>query len=104
MMHGIIPIGVHTAFTEDEVAHVVKQANITCIVCSVDLTPKFLSIASKCPSLKSIVEMNEETGTYSQSNELKIVKFEEVLSYGADHLCDFVPLNPEEIVTIIYTS
>jgi long-subunit acyl-CoA synthetase (AMP-forming) len=104
-MYGIIPIGVHTAFTDDEVAHVINQANITLIVCSKIFTGKFVDIATRCPSLKYIVEMTGIGSTpTTRPSQLQIFQFQDVLSFGADHPCELVPRNPEELVTIVYTS
>ena len=56
---GYVVIGIHTAFAEDDVAHIVNQAKVGTIICSSEFSEKFLNVAKLCPSLKNIVQMSE---------------------------------------------
>jgi long-subunit acyl-CoA synthetase (AMP-forming) len=58
-MNQHVSVGIHVAWPTSEVEYVIKNANISCVVCSEEMFPKFAELCKNCPSLKSIIVMDD---------------------------------------------
>ncbi len=73
------------------------------MICTSDLTPKFLSAMQKCPSLTHIVEMHTPSSV-DHANQVTVFSIEEVEHCGFEHRCDNEPAGADDIVTLVYHS
>jgi long-subunit acyl-CoA synthetase (AMP-forming) len=52
-------VGIHVAWPDSEVEYIIKNAQISCIVCSKEFLGKFIEISKNCPTVSSIVVMDD---------------------------------------------
>jgi long-chain acyl-CoA synthetase len=98
-----VSIGINTHLKGDALIKLVNNAELVCVVCSKDQTPKFMEIASQCPSLKYIVQM-DPLKLQPLDTPLKMVQFSSVEKYGEENASAIDTGNPEDLFTIKYTS
>jgi long-subunit acyl-CoA synthetase (AMP-forming) len=76
------------------------------VVCSSDLSPKFIKAVENCPSLEFIIQMDGPKPLQPQSSKIQIFTFEEVEQKGNTSWSSPKPVKAEkdDLVTLVYTS
>ncbi|KAJ8931958.1 hypothetical protein NQ314_015077 [Rhamnusium bicolor] len=111
--HGIfkqnIPlVTIYATLGDEAIAHGINETEVTTVITSLELLPKFKKILSLTPRVKTIIYMEDQLKTLENTNGYKegvnIIKFTEVLKKGAESKVDSCPPGPEDTAIIMYTS
>lgn len=121
-MNGMTIVPIHHYLDENSIEDIIKNAKLEVVVCSQDLVSKYLNVKERCPSLKHIIQLPDQTdGSFERhldgidlkmkSKEQKekisfVVSFNNILKEGSNSSFhnEIVRLEKEDIYTIIYTS
>lgn len=89
--HGIfkqnIPlVTIYATLGEDAIAHGINETEVTTVITSFELMPKFKTILAKTPLVKTLIYMEDQLKTLDSTDGFKegveIIKFSEVLKKG----------------------
>ena len=65
----------------DALEYILNHAEITVLVCSQDKTDRVLSVAEKCPLLKTIIELpSDKKSDLKIAKQLRMISYDEVTS------------------------
>ncbi|KAK9728288.1 AMP-binding enzyme [Popillia japonica] len=110
--HGLfkqnIPVVTLYATLGDEaIAHGINETEVTTVITSYDLMPKFKSILKLTPKVKTLIYMEDqlkELDTNDFDDCVKILKFKDVLAKGEESEFTNTYPSPSDTAIIMYTS
>ncbi|KRT78590.1 AMP-binding protein [Oryctes borbonicus] len=110
--HGLfkqnIPVVTLYATLGDEaIAHGINETEVTTVITSYDLMPKFKSILKHTPLVKTLIYMEDqlkELNSNEYDRDVKILKFTDVLARGAACKIPNSLPSPSDTAIIMYTS
>lgn len=92
----------------------IQECELPLMVTNASLVPTLLRSIVRCPTLKTIIyidEPNEDTRTkiqelmaQRQEGEIRLIKYDELLTIGAEHMIEPTPPSAQDIAVIMYTS
>lgn len=92
----------------------IQECELPLMVTNASLVPTLLRSSVRCPTLKTIIyidEPNDQTRTkiqelmaQRQDGEIRLVKYQELLALGSEHMVEPTPPASEDIAVIMYTS
>ncbi|PSN39553.1 Long-chain-fatty-acid--CoA ligase 3 [Blattella germanica] len=100
-------VTIYATLGDDAIAHGINETEVSLVITSHDLLPKFKNILSKTPKVKQLVYMEDQlvkTDTSGFKAGIEIIPFSEVVKKGASSDIDEVPPGPDDIAIIMYTS
>ncbi|XP_020815591.1 long-chain-fatty-acid--CoA ligase 4 isoform X2 [Drosophila serrata] len=100
-------VTVYATLGDDGVAHCITETEVTTVITSHDLLPKFKTLLDKCPLVKNIIYIEDQlhkTETTGFKAGVKIVPFNQVIKNGQDSKHENVPPKGDDIAIIMYTS
>jgi long-subunit acyl-CoA synthetase (AMP-forming)/nucleoside-diphosphate-sugar epimerase/acyl carrier protein len=108
----LVSVPIHYTLTETDCSHIIQNANVSIVICTSNLTQKFVAAAETCPTLKFIIEMDRTDDTIEEvevndSQSIKVYSFKYIENAGKNRkdLQGLVELdNGKDLVTLIYTS
>ncbi|XP_008193859.1 long-chain-fatty-acid--CoA ligase 4 isoform X2 [Tribolium castaneum] len=110
--HGIfkqsIPlVTIYATLGDEAIAHGLNETEVTTVITSFDLMPKFKKILAMVPKVKTLIYMEDQLKKLDESGYkqgIEIIKFSEVLKRGANSQVVDVPPRSEDPAIIMYTS
>ena len=103
IFQGIVSVPIYTLFSKDEICYILNNTNVSVVVCDREMLSKFVDLHSQCLSLKHIICM-DEVSRKSSMNNLLIHSMNDIEQNGIQKKYDYVDLQPDDYLTIIYTS
>ncbi|KAI8123759.1 Long-chain-fatty-acid--CoA ligase 4 [Lucilia cuprina] len=100
-------VTVYATLGDEGVAHCISETEVTTVITSHDLLPKFKVLLDKCPQVDTIIYMEDQlhkTDTTGFKEGVKILPFSEVVRSGQDSKFENVPPKGDDIAIIMYTS
>jgi long-chain acyl-CoA synthetase len=118
MSQGLYTVSLYDTLGADTTEFIINNAQIHCVVASINHLPTLIGLKSKCPELQMIVcvddmpEQNELAGTskaellkrFADNAEIALYYMSEVEAEGKQHPRPYSPPGPEDLITINYTS
>ncbi|XP_053620499.1 long-chain-fatty-acid--CoA ligase 4 isoform X2 [Plodia interpunctella] len=110
--HGLfkqsIPVvTIYATLGDDAIAHGINETEVSTVITTHDLLPKFKKILSKTPKVDTIIFMEDQlkkTDREGYKPGIRIVAYKEVLELGKHSKIECVPPRPEDTAIIMYTS
>ncbi|UJR20556.1 hypothetical protein I4U23_023683 [Adineta vaga] len=105
IFQSIISVPIYTLFTDREIAYVINNTKISVIVCDKDMLTRFIAVQPQCSSLRHIVCMDPvlEQKT-NRENKIFIHSMDQIERNGMTNKYTYVLAEPEDCLTILYTS
>ncbi|CAH2988990.1 unnamed protein product [Chilo suppressalis] len=100
-------VTIYATLGDDAIAHGINETEVSTVITSHELLPKFKKILAKTPKVDTIVFMEDQlhpTKTDGYKEGIRIVGYKEVLRMGSKSKIDHVPPSPEDTAIIMYTS
>ncbi|KAL9914432.1 acyl-CoA synthetase long-chain isoform 3-T6 [Glossina fuscipes fuscipes] len=100
-------VTVYATLGDEGVAHCIGETEVTTVITSHDLLPKFKVLLNKCPLVNTIIFMEDQlhkTETTGFKEGVKILPFSQVMRMGQESKFESVPPKAEDIAIIMYTS
>lgn len=100
-------VTIYATLGDDGVAHGINETEVTTIITSHELMPKFKQILKLTPNVHTIIFMEdqlEKTETIGYKDGVKIIPFNQVIQLGAANTYENVPPKAEDTAIIMYTS
>lgn len=100
-------VTVYATLGDDGVAHCISETEVTTVITSHDLLPKFKILLERCPNVDTIIYLEDQlhrTETSGFKQGVKIIPFSQVVRLGAESKFESVPPKSEDIAIIMYTS
>ena len=122
MLQGIISVPIYRLFSEREIIHVINNTQVSVVVCDGGILARFVQVMDQCPTLRHIVCMDPIENTIcskcdfwrcrrafrflvpSGKNEVSIHCMGNIENRGLVKQYDYVTVESEDCLTIIYTS
>ena len=113
MFQGIVSVPIDRLFTEREIAHVINNTQVSVIVCDRGMFQRFVKMVDQYPSLRHIVCMDPIEKTISskcpsvpsvEKNNVSIHSMGDIEQRGSLHQSEYVTVEPDDYLTVIYTS
>eukprot|EP00854_Cymbomonas_tetramitiformis_P012982 gene12982-15344_t len=108
MSQGIVVATSYATLGMDSVAGAVQETLAPVIVCNYKSVAKVVTLASKCPSLTTIIytdfHVEPDTPPPAVNSALKVISFDEVVALGAKYPVPPSPPSPDCLALLMYTS
>lgn len=92
---------------DDAIAHGINETEVTTVITSYDLMPKFKNILAMTPRVNTLIYMEDQLKTLQLDGykpEVRIIKFSEVLKLGSESKIGNCPPTANDVAIIMYTS
>ncbi|CAD7011863.1 unnamed protein product [Ceratitis capitata] len=100
-------VTVYATLGDDGVAHCISETEVTTVITSHELLPKFKQLLDKCPKVDTVIYMEDQlhkTDTNGFKNGVRVIAFSQVVRMGQESKFESVPPKPEDTAIIMYTS
>lgn len=100
-------VTVYATLGDEGVAHCINETEVTAVITTHDLLPKFKSLLEKTPNIKTIIYMDDQlrkTDTTGYKEDVTLIPFSQVIRSGTDSKFEGVPPSGSDIAIIMYTS
>nr|CAH7743907.1 unnamed protein product [Callosobruchus chinensis] len=101
-------VTIYATLGDEAIAHGINETEVTTVITSFDLLPKFKRILQLTPRVKTLIYMEdqlkklEDTDGYKEG--IEILKFADVLQKGAESKLVALPPKADDVAIIMYTS
>jgi len=107
--HSMPTVAIYDTFGLEATQYIINHAELQIIVSAgwKDTTSKLLQVATQCPTLKYLVQMDEVTEEHRTAFKdlpVKLMHFSEVEALGREHPAQPHPPLPTDLAVIMYTS
>lgn len=78
-------VTIYATLGDEAIEHGLNETEVTTVITSFDLMPKFKKILSNCPKVKTLIYMEDQLKTLDENeykNGVEIIKFADVLKKG----------------------
>jgi len=103
----VVVATLYTNLGDEAIMHGLNETEVSLVVTSHDLLPKFRHMLPECPNIKTIVVMEDQlfsTDTTGFKEGVKIIPFKSVVGLGEASKQEETPPNSETPAIIMYTS
>ncbi|KAL0849640.1 hypothetical protein ABMA28_013897 [Loxostege sticticalis] len=100
-------VTIYATLGDEAIAHGINETEVSTVITTHDLLPKFRKILAKTPKVDTIIFMEDQlqkTNRDGFKEGIRIVAYKEVLEKGANSKIDTVPPSPNDTAIIMYTS
>ncbi|XP_018787785.1 PREDICTED: long-chain-fatty-acid--CoA ligase 4 isoform X2 [Bactrocera latifrons] len=100
-------VTVYATLGDDGVAHCISETEVTTVITSHELLPKFKQLLDKCPNVNTVIYMEDQlhkTDTTGFKDGVRVLAFSQVVRMGQESKFESVPPKPEDTAIIMYTS
>ncbi|XP_041988112.1 long-chain-fatty-acid--CoA ligase 4 isoform X2 [Aricia agestis] len=100
-------VTIYSTLGDDAIAHGINETEVSTVITSHDLLPKFKRILDKTPNVKTIIYMEDQLKTTPKDgfkDGIKIIGYKEVVEMGRTSNIEPVPPSPTDTAIIMYTS
>lgn len=106
--YGAVPVPLYDTLGADSVEYVVNQTELTSVVCTSQEVPTVIAVASRCPSLKNIIQIDDGLNPAHVSEARAVgatlVTFTQLEQEGSRAVSPHTPPSSQDIATFCYTS
>jgi len=103
----IIVSTVYTNLGDDAICHGFNETEVSVVITSSTLLPKFKTILASCPHIKHVIVIKDQIDTCDtnlDTCDVSLHTFYDVVSLGESHVCDTVSPAGDDLAIIMYTS
>jgi len=103
----IIVSTVYTNLGDDAICHGFNETEVSVVITSSTLLPKFKTILSSCPHIKHVIVIKDQIDTCQTSLDtcqVDLHTFYDVVRLGESHVCDTYSPAGDDLAIIMYTS
>ncbi|XP_067626598.1 fatty acid CoA ligase Acsl3 isoform X1 [Eurosta solidaginis] len=100
-------VTVYATLGDDGVAHCISETEVTTVITSHELLPKFKQLLDKCPKVTTVIFMEDQlhkTDTTGFKDGVRILSFTQVVRMGQESKFECVPPKGDDTAIIMYTS
>ncbi|XP_050670351.1 long-chain-fatty-acid--CoA ligase 4 isoform X2 [Leptidea sinapis] len=100
-------VTIYATLGDDAIAHGINETEVSTVITSHDLLPKFKKILAKTPHVDTIIFMEDQLKSTDREGfkaGIRIVSYKEVLEKGQQSRIEMVPPKPSDTAIIMYTS
>ena len=86
MYYALVVVTLYATLGDDAIAHGINETEVTTVITSYDLMPKFQKILEQTPRVNALIYMEDqlkELDTSGYKEGVNIIKFSDVLANGA---------------------
>ena len=106
-VQGLVSVPLYDTLGPDTIEYIINFTETSVVVCTADKVKKILDIASKLPTVKTIVVMDGDDGSFKASADaanIKIHAFKEIEDLGKANPVPKADINTETVATLCFTS
>jgi len=103
----IIVSTLYTNLGDEAICHGINETEVSLVITSSALLPKFKNILENCPKVKHVIFIEDplfKTNTEGFKEGVEIISFQSVVSLGKDNPAPPNPPETDDIAIIMYTS
>ncbi|XP_014369067.2 long-chain-fatty-acid--CoA ligase 4 isoform X2 [Papilio machaon] len=100
-------VTIYATLGDEAIAHGINETEVSTVITTHDLLPKFKKILAKTPKVETIIFMEDQLKTTDREGfkeGIKIYGYKEVVAMGAQSKIESVPPSPTDTAIIMYTS
>ncbi|KAK7790099.1 hypothetical protein R5R35_012622 [Gryllus longicercus] len=100
-------VTIYATLGEEAIAHGINETEVSVVITSHDLLPKFKKILAMTPKVQMLIYMEDQlkkTDTSGFKEGVAIIPYAEVLKKGSASKKEASPPSPDDIAIIMYTS
>ncbi|KAF2880048.1 hypothetical protein ILUMI_26117 [Ignelater luminosus] len=100
-------VTIYATLGDEAIAHGINETEVTTVITSYDLMPKFKKILAKTPKVKTLIYMEDQLKQLENSgykDGVNIVTFSDVLKKGSESKIENTMPSPNDVAIIMYTS
>ncbi|KPJ04780.1 hypothetical protein RR46_02477 [Papilio xuthus] len=100
-------VTIYATLGDEAIAHGINETEVSTVITTHDLLPKFKKILAKTPKVNTIIFMEDQLKTTDREGYkegIKIYGYKEVVAKGAQSKIESVPPSPADTAIIMYTS
>jgi len=97
----------YTNLGDEAIMHGLNETEVTCVVTSHELLPKFKKMLEHCPHIQTVIVMEDQIfplDITGYKSGVKVIPFRSVVNMGEKSSVDVVPPTSETPAIIMYTS
>jgi long-chain acyl-CoA synthetase len=102
--YSLISVPLYDTLGPDAAEYIINSTEMRTIACTKDKTKSLLALASKCPSLSLIIELDSPAGATLQRGSIEIISLPSLELIGKLNPKAPVPPRPSDLATIVFTS
>lgn len=103
----IIVSTLYTNLGDEAVCHGINETQVSVVITTTALLPKFNTMLNSCPHVKHIIVIEDqiaETCYEYFKDRVEVVSFYDVVKMGREHACEPNPPEADDLAIIMYTS
>ncbi|KAF5269140.1 hypothetical protein FQR65_LT02440 [Abscondita terminalis] len=100
-------VTIYATLGDDAIIHSINETEVTTVITSYDLMPKFKRILQDVPQVKTLIYMEDQLKKLEHSGfkeGVKIIPFNDVLKMGSESTLPNCMPSSEDVAIIMYTS
>ncbi|CAG4981842.1 unnamed protein product [Parnassius apollo] len=100
-------VTIYATLGDDAIAHGINETEVSTVITTHELLPKFKKILAKTPKVDTIIYMEDQLKTTDKEGYkpgIRILGYKEVVAMGANSKIECVPPTPSDTAIIMYTS
>lgn len=106
-----VGVGLYDTLGKDSVEFIINHAHLSIIFTTVDHIPALLKLAPKVPAMKMIVSFDglsvdarKALVAWGETVGVQVKEFSELEKYGEEYLIPPLPVSPDTVASLCYTS
>lgn len=100
-------VTIYATLGDDAIAHGINETDVSTVITTYDLLPKFKKILAKTPKVDTIIYMEDQLKNIDRDGYkpgIKIIGYKDVVAKGVSSKIEPVPPSPSDTAIIMYTS
>ncbi|XP_022121866.2 long-chain-fatty-acid--CoA ligase 4 isoform X1 [Pieris rapae] len=100
-------VTIYATLGDEAIAHGINETDVSTVITTHDLLPKFKKILAKTPKVDTIIFMEDQLKKTERDGfkpGIKIVAYKEVIEKGKHSKIECIPPTPSDTAIIMYTS
>lgn len=100
-------VTIYATLGDEGVAHGINETEVTTVITTHDLLPKFKTLLSMLPNVHTLIYMEDQllkANTTGFKENVKIIPYSSVIRSGIESTIESTPPVPEDLAIIMYTS
>lgn len=100
-------VTIYATLGEDAIAHGINETEVSTVITTHELLPKFRAILKNTPRVTTVIYMPHQlhqTDTSGYSPSVRLVNYNQVLELGKNSNVEPVPPEPRDTAIVMYTS
>ncbi|XP_063838229.1 long-chain-fatty-acid--CoA ligase 4 isoform X3 [Ostrinia nubilalis] len=100
-------VTIYATLGDEAIAHGINETEVSTVITTHELLPKFRKILAKTPRVDTIVFMEDQLQKTDRDGfkpGIRIVAYKEVVEMGANSKIETVPPSPSDTAIVMYTS